>query len=35
MDRWTFIRARPDPRLRGYVHGYCAYDEHTVSFTRR
>jgi AraC-like DNA-binding protein len=35
MDRWTFIRARPDPRLRGYVLGYCAYDEHTVSFTRR
>ena len=35
MDRWTFIRAAPDPRLRGYVHDYCAYDERTESFTRR
>jgi len=34
-DTWTFTRALPDPRLRGYVHDYCAYDERTESFTRR
>src|SRR4051794_6257749 len=34
-DRWEFIHAQPDPRLRGYVHTYCAYDERTVTFTRR
>lgn len=35
MDRWEFTFAEPDPRLRGYVHRYCAYEEQTVSFTRR
>ena len=35
MDRWEFTHATPDPRLRGYVHDYCAYDERTESFTRR
>ena len=35
MDRWTFTRAEPHPALRGSVLQYCAYDEHTVSFTRR
>jgi len=34
-DRWTFTHRPPDPRLRGYVHDYCAYDERTESFTRR
>ena len=34
-DRWDFTFAEPDARLRGYVHRYCAYEEHTVSFTRR
>lgn len=35
MDRWDFVHAAPDPRLRGYVLHYCAYDERTVTFTRR
>jgi AraC-like DNA-binding protein len=34
-DTWTFTRRAPDPRLRGYVLQYCAYDERTESFTRR
>jgi AraC-like DNA-binding protein len=34
-DRWDFTFAEPDPRLRGYVQRYCAYEEQTVSFTRR
>jgi len=34
-DRWDFVRRAPDPRLRGYIHEYCLYDEVTESFTRR
>ena len=29
------VYGAPDPRLDGYVHSYCAYDERTGSFVRR
>jgi AraC-like DNA-binding protein len=35
LDRWEMVHAAPDPRLDGYVHNYCAYDERTGSFARR
>jgi AraC-like DNA-binding protein len=35
LDRWEMIFGAPDPRLHGYVHSYCAYDERTGSFVRR
>jgi AraC-like DNA-binding protein len=35
LDRWEMVHAAPDPRLDGYVHSYCAYDERTGSFVRR
>ncbi|HEX6025018.1 MAG TPA: AraC family transcriptional regulator [Solirubrobacter sp.] len=35
LDRWEMAFGMPDPRLRGYVHSYCAYDERTGSFVRR
>ena len=34
-DMWEMIHGAPDPRLGGYVLGYCAYDERTGSFLRR
>jgi AraC-like DNA-binding protein len=34
-DRWEMIHGAPDPRLAGYVLGYCSYDERTGSFARR
>jgi len=34
-DVWEMIHGAPDPRLGGYVLGYCAYDERTGSFVRR
>jgi AraC-like DNA-binding protein len=34
-DMWEMIHGAPDPRLGGYVLGYCAYDERTGSFVRR
>ena len=34
-DAWEFVHAAPDPRLRGFVGSYCAYDERTSTFTRR
>ena len=35
LDRWEMVFGAPDPRLDGYVHSYCAYDERTGSFVRR
>jgi AraC-like DNA-binding protein len=35
LDRWEMVHGTPDPRLRGYVVDYCAYDERTGSFARR
>ena len=35
LDRWEMVHGAPDPRLDGYVHNYCAYDERTGSFVRR
>ena len=35
LDRWEMVHGAPDPRLDGYVHSYCAYDERTGSFVRR
>jgi AraC-like DNA-binding protein len=35
LDRWEMVHGAPDPRLAGYVHSYCAYDERTGSFARR
>lgn len=35
VDRWEMVHGAADPRLDGYVLGYCAYDERTGSFTRR
>ena len=35
LDRWEMVYGAPDPRLDGYVHSYCAYDERTGSFVRR
>lgn len=35
QDRWEMVYGAPDPRLRGYVHSYCSYDERTSSFARR
>jgi AraC-like DNA-binding protein len=34
-DVWEMVHGAPDPRLGGYVLGYCAYDERTGSFVRR
>jgi AraC-like DNA-binding protein len=34
-DAWEMVHGAPDPRLGGYVLGYCAYDERTGSFVRR
>ena len=34
-DVWEMVHGAPDPRLGGYVLGYCAYDERTSSFVRR
>jgi AraC-like DNA-binding protein len=34
-DVWEMIHGAPDPRLGGFVLGYCAYDERTGSFARR
>src|SRR4051794_41270972 len=34
-DVWEMVHGAPDPRLDGYLLGYCAYDERTGSFVRR